>query len=75
MAKIPLHQHQMGLQITLAPCSARGLDDTKVIYQKEDQDADLISCKKTRDKIVNVLEPKICTVHISQILTIVDAND
>jgi hypothetical protein len=71
----PSHQHRLGLQITLAPCSASGLGYAKVIYHKEDSGADLISCKKTRDNIVKVLEPKICTCNISQILTSIDAND
>jgi hypothetical protein len=72
--KIPSHQLQMGLQITLIPLSTRGLGEVKAIHRKEDQGANPISRKKIRDKITNALEPKICTGNICQIHTSVNAN-
>ncbi len=49
--KIPAHQLQSGLLISLVPCSNRGLGEAKVILRKGDRGAYPISCKKTRDKV------------------------
>ncbi len=56
--KIPSHQLESGLQITLASRSDRDLGEVKVLLRKQDRGDDLISCKKTRDKVVKSLETK-----------------
>jgi hypothetical protein len=72
---IPSHQLQSGLLISLIPCSDRGLNDAKVIRQKGNRGANPIACKKTRDKVIKALEPKISAGNISCILTSVDASE
>jgi hypothetical protein len=72
---IPSHQLQSGLLISLVPCSDRGLNDTEVILRKGDRGANPIACKKTRDKVVKALKPKISAGNISHILTSVDASE
>jgi hypothetical protein len=52
VGKIPSHQLQSGLQITLASCKEKDLGEVKVILCKQDRSNDAISRKKTRDKIV-----------------------
>jgi hypothetical protein len=58
MGKIPALQTQSGLQFTFATCTDRDLGDIKVILCKQDCSADPISCKKTRDKVVKLLDTK-----------------
>ena len=63
-----------GLQLSLVPRSDKSLGDAKVILCKGDRGADPFACKKTRDKIVKALEPKISASNICCILTSVDAS-
>jgi hypothetical protein len=72
---IPSHQLQSGLLISHIPCSDRGLNDAKVVLQKGDRGANPIACKKTCDKVVKALKPKISAGNISRILTSVDASE
>jgi hypothetical protein len=73
--KIPSHQLQSGLQITLASHSDKDLGKVKVILHTQDCGDDPISCKKTRDKVVKSLETKISAGNISCMLTSVDAAE
>ncbi len=73
--KIPSHQLQSGLQMTLASCKEKDLGEVKVILCKQDCGNDAISCKKTRDKIVKSLETKITAGNISCVLTSTDADE
>jgi hypothetical protein len=75
MGKIPALQTQLGLQFTLATCTDRDLGDIKVILRKQDRGADPISCKKTRDKVVKLLDMKISAGNLSCMLTSVEANE
>ncbi len=75
MGKIPALQTQSGLQFTLATCTDRDLGDVKVILCKQDRDADPISCKKTREKVVKLLDTKISAGNLSCMLTSVEANE
>jgi hypothetical protein len=75
VGKIPSHQLQLGLQITLASCNKKDLGEVKVILCKQDHGNDAISCKKTRDKIVKSLETKITAGNLSRVLTSVDADE
>ena len=59
--------------ISLVPCSNRGLAKAKVSLRKGDKGVNPISCKKTRDKVIKSLEPKLSAGNISRILTSVDA--
>ncbi len=65
MGKIPALQTQLGLQFTLATHTDRDLGDVKVILCKQDCSADPISCKKTRDKVVKLLDTKISAGNLS----------
>ncbi len=71
---IPSHQPQLGLQITLAARNEHKLGPVNVILWKQDRGTDAISCKKTQDKFVKALEPKIMANNISRILTSVNAD-
>jgi hypothetical protein len=73
--KVPARQLQPNLLISLVPCSERGLGEAKVVLHKSDRGADPISSKKTRDKVIKSLEPKILAGNISRILTSVDASE
>jgi hypothetical protein len=53
--KIPSHQLESGLQITLASHSDRDLGNVKFVLRKQDRGDDPISRKKTRDKVVDVV--------------------
>jgi hypothetical protein len=75
VGKIPSHQLQSGLQITLASRNEKDLGEVKVILCKQDSGDDAISCKKTRDKIVKSLETKITAGNLSRVLTSVDADE
>jgi hypothetical protein len=52
--KILSHQLQSGLQITLVSCKEKYLGEVKVILCKHDCGNDAFSCKKTRNKIVEI---------------------
>jgi hypothetical protein len=67
VGKIPSHQLQSGLQITLASCKEKDLGEVKVILRKQDRGNDAISYKKTRDKIVKSLETKITAGNLSPV--------
>jgi hypothetical protein len=73
--KIPSHQLQSGLLISLVPWSDRGLNDAKIVLQKGDRGANPIACKKMHDKVVKALEPKTSAGNICRILTSVDASE
>jgi hypothetical protein len=75
VSKIPFHQLQSGLQITLVSCKEKDLFEVKVILCKHDHGNDAISQKKTRDKIVKSLETKITDGNLSHVLTSIDANE
>jgi hypothetical protein len=46
-----------------------------IILRKQDRGNDAIARKKTRDKVVKALEPKIAAGNISRMLTSNDADD
>ncbi len=46
-----------------------------IILRKQDRGNDAIACKKTRNKVVTALEPKIAAGNISRMLTSNDAAD
>jgi hypothetical protein len=75
MGKIPALQTQSGLQFTLATRTDRDLGDVKVILRKQDCGADPISHKKTRDKVVKLLDTKISAGNLSRMLTSVEADE
>jgi hypothetical protein len=75
VGKIPSHQLQLGLQITLASCKKKDLGEVKVILRKQYCGNDAISCKKTRDKIVKSFEMKITAGNLSHVLTSIDADE
>jgi hypothetical protein len=75
VSKIPSHQLQLGLQITLASHNKKDLGEVKVILHKQDCGNDAISCKKTRDKIVKSLKTKITAGNLSHVLTSIDADE
>jgi hypothetical protein len=70
----PARQLQTGLQISLVPRSERDFDTINVILRKNDRGADAIARKKTRDKIVKAMEPKLSANNISRIITSTDAS-
>jgi hypothetical protein len=74
MGKIPALQTQSGLQFTLTTCTDRDLGDVKVILCKQDCGAGPISCKKTRDKAVKLLNTKISAGNLSRMLTSIEAD-
>jgi hypothetical protein len=65
----PARQLQKGLQISLDPRSERDFDTINVILSKNDCGADAIVRKKTRDKMVKTMEPKLSANNISRIIT------
>jgi hypothetical protein len=72
---IPLHELSLGLQITLSSCTERDLKGTRIIIGKQEHGNDAITCKKTRDKVVKSLDPKISAGNISKLLTSNDAAE
>jgi hypothetical protein len=74
-AKIPSHELQTDLQITLVSCTDWDIDDVKVVLCKHNHGVDPISCKKMRDKVVKSLEPKISAGNISRMLTSIDSAE
>ncbi len=49
VGKVPSHQLQLGLQITLVSCKEKDLGEVKVILHEQDPGNDAISCKKTKE--------------------------
>jgi hypothetical protein len=75
MGMIPALQTQLGLQFTLATRTDRDLGEVKVtLCKQEDRGADPISCKKSRDKVVKLLDTKIFAGILSHMLTSVEAD-
>lgn len=72
---VPAFQNKWGLQISLKTRTEQDLGVTKVILRKQDRGSDPISRKKTRDKVVKALEPKISAGNLSRMLTSVEADD
>ena len=71
---IPLPNYlKTGLEINLAGRKTSELESTKVILFKNEQGNDPIAKKKTRDKVVKAIEPKLLTNNISRIITSEDA--
>jgi hypothetical protein len=66
---------QSGLLISLAPHTNKDLGAVNIILRKQDCGSDAIARKKTWDKVVKALEPKIAAGNISRILTSNDAAD
>ena len=72
--KVPARQLSTGLQISLVPRSERDFDTINVILRKNDRGTDAIARKKTRDKVVKAMEPKLSANNISRIITSTDAS-
>ena len=71
--KAASHELKSGLLISLAPRNSKDLGAVNVILRKQDRGNDAIARKKTRDKVVKALEPKIAAGNISRMLTSNDA--
>ena len=71
--KVPARQLRTGLLISLVPRNDDDLSSVDVILRKNDRGADAIARKKTRDKIVKALDPKLSANNISRIITATDA--
>jgi hypothetical protein len=69
---VPSHSLALGLQITLSSHNEHDLCETKIIIGKEERGNDAITRKKTRDKVVKSLEPKISAGNLSRLLTSTD---
>jgi hypothetical protein len=72
--KLPDCQLRMGLLISLVPRTDNNLSSIDVILRKIDPGTDAIACKKTRNKIVKALDPKLSANNISRIITATDAS-
>jgi hypothetical protein len=70
----PAQHTKSGLEINLASRKTDELESTRVILFKYERGNDPISKKKTRDKVVTALDPKISTNNISRIITSEDAT-
>ena len=70
----PVRHTKSGLEINLASRKTDKLESTRVILFKYERGNDPISTKKTRDKVVKAIEPKISTNNISRIITSEDAT-
>ncbi len=57
---------------TLSSRNDKDLCETRIIIRKEERGNDAITRKKTRDKVVKALEPKISAGNLSRILTSAD---
>ncbi len=73
--RVPLHQLCSGFQLTLSSCDDKEIEATSVILCKNERGADAIARKKTRDKVVQALKPKISAGNISRILTSTDEKE
>jgi hypothetical protein len=69
---IPSHSLASGLQINLSSCNEQDLRKNKIIIQKEERGNDAVTHKKTRDKVIKSLEPKISAGNLSRLLTSTD---
>jgi hypothetical protein len=74
VTKIPARQLRTGLLISLVPRNDDDLSSLDVVLCKSDRGADAIARKKTRDKIVKALDPKLSANNISRIITATDAS-
>ncbi len=72
---LPSHELSLGLQITLSSCTEWDLKGTRIIIGKHECGNDAITRKKTRDKVVKSLDPKISAGNISRMLTSNDAAE
>jgi len=70
---VPARQLHTGLLFSLVPRNDDDLNSVDVILRKNDRGADAIARKKTRDKIVKALDPKLSANNISRIITATDA--
>ncbi len=71
---VPLPNYlKTGLEINLAGRKTSKLESTKVIHFKHERGNDPIAKKKTRDKVVKAIDPKLSTNNISRIITSKDA--
>jgi hypothetical protein len=66
---IPSHSLASGLLITLSSRNERDLCKTRIIIGKEERGSDAITPKKTQDKVIKSLEPKISAGNLSRMLT------
>ena len=69
---VPSHSLSSGLQITLSSRNDRDLRETRIIIKKDERGNDAFTRKKTRDKVVTALDPKISAGNLSRILTSTD---
>jgi hypothetical protein len=72
--KIPDRWLLTGFLISLVPCNDNNLSSINVILCKFDRGADAIARKKTRDKIIKALDPKLSANNISHIITATNAS-
>jgi hypothetical protein len=71
---VPLPNYsKTGLEINLAGRKTSKLESTKVILFKNERGNDPVAKKKTGDKVVKAIEPKLSTNNISRIITSEDA--
>ena len=70
----PDRQLRTGLLISLVPRTDDDLPSTDIVLRKSDRGADPIARKKTRDKIVKALDPRLSANNISRIITTTDAS-
>ncbi len=71
---IPSGKLTSGFEMTLTSHTDNKIGGTAVILQKNERGKDAISCKKTRNKVVQALKPEISAGNISRILTSTDAD-
>jgi hypothetical protein len=74
-ANVPSHSLASGLHITLSSCNDRDLNATRIIIRKEERGSEAITRKKTQDKVVKSLSPKISAGNLSRLLTSNDIAD
>ncbi len=72
---VPSHSLASGLHITLSSHNDRNLNATRIIIRKDERGSDAITRKKTRNKIVKSLSPKISAGNLSRLLTSNDIAD
>jgi hypothetical protein len=70
----PARQLRTGLQISLVPRNDNDLSSIDVVLCKSDRGADAIASKKTCNKIVKALDPKLSANNISRIIMATDAS-
>ena len=69
----PTSYSKSGLEINPVSRKIGDLESTKVILFKHERGDDPIAKKKTRDKVVKAIDPKLSTNNISRIITSADA--